>query len=68
MVVVDGLVTQVKSEGATPDGIDFVLSFLTGDGSDSLVLTWEKGALVNATYNSVDASTGGVVAESVFGG
>jgi hypothetical protein len=68
MVVVDGLVTEVKSEGSTPDGIDFVLFFSMGDGSSQLVLTWEKGALVTATYESVDASTGGVVADAVSGG
>ena len=67
MVVVDGLVTEVKSEGSTPDGIDFVLTFFTGDASDTLALTWEKGALVSAKYNGVDASSGGVAAEAIDG-
>jgi hypothetical protein len=68
MVVVDGLVTEVKSEGSTPDGIDFQLTFYTGDASDTLVLKWEKGALISAKYNSVDADSGGVASEAVDGG
>jgi hypothetical protein len=35
--------------------------------SDSLVLKWEKGALISAKYNSVDASSGGVASEAVDG-